>query len=200
MNDVKRREYHRLDDLLPFQYRKVESEDLELLEKKYLSGTICEVGLSATPSLPQELYPNTGDVEYDTAFKEMFSYLLKYLHTIDMKLDHVTKLLSGGPEESLLFKQPERINISGSGAAFFAEEKFQADDIIELRILLPGWPFVVIPALAKVVRVLPLEDTDKSEIAVHFIAISESSRDELTKYIFRLERGLLRSKAVSKLG
>ena len=162
MDDAKRREYHRLDDLLPFQYRKVDSEDLELLEKKYLSGTICEVGLSATPPIPQELYPNTGEAECDTAFKEMFSYLLKYLHTIDMKLDHVTKLLSGKPEEALLFKQPERINISGSGAAFFAEEDFRPGDIIELRILLPGWPFVVIPALGEVVRVLPLDDNPKT--------------------------------------
>ncbi len=200
MNTTKKREFHRLDDLLPIQYRKAEIEDYELLEKKYLSGTICEVGLSCAPILPNELSLNTGNVEYDTAFREVFSNLLKYLHTIDLKLDHITKLLAGKQDESLLFKQPERVNISGSGAAFVAGGDFQEDDIIEMRILLPGWPFTVVPALGKVVRVSPLEDSDKSEIAVHFVAISESSRDELTKYIFRLERGLLRSKAVSKLG
>lgn len=199
MDDTKRREYHRVDDLLPIQYRKAKVDDYKLLEKKYLSGTLCEIGLSSSPPPFCEMNPNTGDIEVDSAFKEMFSCFMKYLHTIDMKLDHISNLLSGKRDDALLFKRPERVNISGSGAAFVADDEFSENDIIELRILLPGWPFTVIPALGKVVRVDPLEDSSKSEIAVHFVAISESSRDELTKYIFRMERGLLRSKAVSKL-
>ena len=199
MNDTKRREFHRVDDLLPFQYRRIQVEDYDLLQKKYLSGTICEIGLFSGPSAINEQNIDIGESENVQAIKDLLSDVMKYLHTIDMKLDHIMKRLEGEQDETLLFKHAEHINISGSGAAFLADGNLNVDDILEIRILQPGWPFKVIPALGKVVRVMPTEETGKVEIAVHFTAISENSRDQLTKYIFRLERGLLRSKAVGKL-
>ena len=196
MEVKKQRQYHRVDDLLPFLYRRVTAEDYELLTKKYISGTLCEVGVSSLPPQLEQLY---WELEEETSDREHLLSILKYLYTLDMKLNHIINYLSGKQEDNLLFRKPEKINISGSGARFMTDERFEKDELLEIRILLPGWPFTLVPALAEVVHVDPDPDGKRWEIAVRFTAISEGCRDQLTRYIMRMERGLLRAQAERKL-
>jgi c-di-GMP-binding flagellar brake protein YcgR len=121
--------------------------------------------------------------------------LIKYFYLIDQKLNTILDVLACGKENSLFLKAPAKINISGSGVKFITEEKVQEGDYLEIRIALPGWPLSVIPALGQVVHAAPSPEPGKHEIAIHFTAISEHAREDLTRYIIRMERALLRSQS-----
>ncbi len=195
MEDKSKRQYHRVDDLLPFVYRRVTDEDPQLLKKKYVSGTLHVIGV---PTLPPPLEEMLWELEEDSPMRDCMMGIIKYLYSLDLKLEYIINRLEGKGEENLLLRKPEKINISGSGAKFAAREKFEEGDLIEIHLLLPGWPVMVVPALGEVVHVLPTDDPLKWETAVRFSAISEHSRDQLTRYIIRMERGLLRAAAEQK--
>lgn len=195
MDDTNKRHFRRVDDLLPFTYQRVLSEDYELLRKKYISGTLTDPGTCTfSPALNEVM----GSLEEESPYAEIFPAIIQFLNSIDMKLDFIANQLSGKKEEPLIFKKPEKINISGSGARFAAKGYFSKGEILELKILLPGCPMILIPALAEVVRSAPMEEPDRWDTAVRFIAISEDNRDQLTRYIVRMERGILRSLAEKK--
>lgn len=195
MDDTNKRHFRRVDDLLPFTYQRVLSEDYELLRKKYISGTLCDAGAYAFPPSLNDLM---GNLEEESPNAELFTAIIQFLHSIDTKLDFIANQLSGKKEESLLFKKPEKINISGSGARFAAKGYYGKGEILEIKILLPGCPMILIPALGEVVRSTPIEELDRWDTAVRFTAISEDNRDQLTRYIVRMERGILRSMAERK--
>jgi hypothetical protein len=192
MNTSNQRSFKRVDDYLPYTYRRISRDEYEVLEKKYLSGTLCEAGV--TP-LPEPWGDLTGQTELDHPHAELLAGIIKYFHLIDQKLNTILDVLACGKENSLFLKAPAKINISGSGVKFATEEKVQKGDYLEIRIALPGCPLSVIPALGQVVHASPSTGPGRQEVAVHFTAISEQAREDLTRYILRMERALLRSQS-----
>jgi len=192
MDTLKQRSFKRVDDYLPYTYRRISRDEYELLEKKYLSGTLCDVGVTSTPGLWSDL---AGQAELEHLNPETLAGLIKYFHLIDQKLNTILDVLACGKENSLFLKAPAKINISGSGAKFVTEENIQEGDYLEIRIVLPGCPLSVVPALGQVVHAVSSPEPGKHDIAVHFTAISEHAREDLTRYILRMERALLRSQS-----
>jgi len=192
MEKISNRSFKRVDDYLPYTYRPITKEEFDLLEKKYLSGTIWGTGITAAPIFSYDQQPQ---MEPDHITNDLLIGLLKYFQMIDLKLNTILDVLAGKKEDSLFFQPPAKINISGSGVRFLAEKEICQGDYLEIRIALPGWPTVLIPALGQVVHVNASPEPDKQEIAVHFIAISEQTREDLTRYIIKMERALLRSQS-----
>jgi hypothetical protein len=192
METTSPRSFKRVDDYLPYTYRLIFKEEYDLLEKKYLSGTVWGMGI--TPA-PWSWSDQTNQVEVEHLNAETLAGLFKYLYMIDLKLNTILDALAGKKDESLFFRAPAKINISGSGVRFLIEEKVNQGDYLEIRIALPGWPLCVIPALGEVVHVVPSPEPNRHEIAVHFTAISEQAREDLTRYIIKMERALLRSQS-----
>ena len=192
METKSQRKFHRVDDLLPFTYRRITTDDYELLKKKYDSGTLCELGACAPPSSLVEII---SELEQESALREILVTITRYLAAIDMKIDILKNTIVGSEKGSLFTQEPRKINISGSGARFMAEGSFHVNDIVEMKILLPGLPMLVIPALCEVRHVDTTNVSGTVEVAVHYTAISEEHRDQLTKYIIKMERALLRTRA-----
>lgn len=192
MGPINQRQFHRVDDLLPFTCHRIKTNDYELLKKKYESGTLCEIGTCAPPPSLGEMI---SELEEESALNEVLVTITKYLATIDMKIDILKNSIVGKEEKTIFTQEPRKINISGSGAKFTVAEHLQIDDILELKILLPGLPMLVIPALCKVKHINKTDVAGEFEIAVHFSAISEDHRDLLTRYIVKMERALLRARA-----
>ncbi len=88
-----------------------------------------------------------------------------------------------------------RVNLSESGMLFTIDERVEAGDIIEIKMILPEYPPVGILTYGKVVRVNNRGD-NTYDIAVHFLDTDSDSKvkDGIVKYLLRRQREILAGK------
>lgn len=81
------------------------------------------------------------------------------------------------------------LNLSGGGVGFVAQRKFNLDDLLLLKILLPSQPPIF--ARAKVVRTAQLEkNTTSHSIGAQFTDLDDKGKEQILKYLIntQLER------------
>ncbi|RMG58894.1 MAG: PilZ domain-containing protein [Deltaproteobacteria bacterium] len=168
---MNRREFSRVDARLPIEVRVVPDEEKEKIGSRVFGFTYMEE--------PEPL----GEME-DSVIGEWLRY-------INRKLDTILNLLTVRNED--LNNIPFRdVNIGGGGLRFTSEEAYQEGQILELKMIIPLIPPLVLYVYGEVVRSEVKEG--KRETAVKFIAMDEVVREEIIRYVFRKQREILREK------
>jgi c-di-GMP-binding flagellar brake protein YcgR len=94
-------------------------------------------------------------------------------------------------KEGLSKPEKKFVNISASGIRFTVDTAVKKGDIMDIKLLLPTYPPVAVFAYGEVIRAVPLED-GKYEIALDYINMSESVKNEIIQYAFAQQRETIR--------
>ncbi|TAJ29479.1 MAG: PilZ domain-containing protein [Nitrospirae bacterium] len=81
---------------------------------------------------------------------------------------------------------PMSLNLSGGGVGFVAERKFNLDDMLLLKILLPSQPPIF--ARAKIVRTAQLgKNTASYSIGAQFTGLDGKDKEQILKYLINVQ-------------
>jgi hypothetical protein len=182
-----RREYFRIKDRLAIEVRLISDEEFLQLENTIRYN-------------PTQIIDKSYDMHF---LKECISnnekengQILSYLMMIDKKLDMLIDFLYKPKKDELFHSSFAEVEISGNGIKFYSDLEINGGDYIEIRIVIPRFPYPKITALA---QVLKGEECFVNEIkyrdaTARFVVINEEDRDLLINYIFVKDREHLRLK------
>lgn len=188
MKQLEKREYKRIDDYLSFTFRVISRQEFDTVKDKYVAGTVGEEGMP--PMQERDLTPD--ELAVWRVLEPVMRSLNQRLSVLNSKLDVVISLLRGEKPRALILQKPRKINISGSGCKFETQKPPPQGSHVEMRIQLPTGGGTIVPALGRVVHVMPAEN-DRFFMAVRYEAISYEHREQMVQYILKTERALLRA-------
>jgi hypothetical protein len=159
----------RIDDSLPVIIRKV--EDLEKVP-------VLESSQEDLEELSRLAPEETG----------INPHLWKMLVLLNKKMDWVLENLP----VDLLQVKAQPINLSATGMRLPVNKKYNLEEAVRIKIILPTLPVNEIVLEAKVVRVTPLEN-GWYELALEFQELEDEVREELIQYSLKQQRKILLS-------
>jgi hypothetical protein len=172
--DDQGREYSRVDAYIPFRYRIVTDE-----EKDHIQARI-----SGYASV-QELRPiqEVGDHDY---------IIGEWLKILNLKIDTVIRLITLQREG--FFGLPYKaVNISGGGMSFLLPQAIDLGAILEIKLMLTRNQPVAMCIYGEVTKSISRDDNHYL-IAVRYIYMDASIRDEIVRFVFEREREIIREK------
>jgi hypothetical protein len=115
---------------------------------------------------------------------------------IDKKLDMLVDFLYKPKKDELFHTSYTEVEVSGNGVKFITDLVINGGDYIEIKVVIPRFPYPKITALAQVLRGEEcfVKETKYCEVIARFIVINEEDRDLLINYIFVKDRERLRLK------
>lgn len=183
--DDERREYFRIRDRLPVEFRQISREEFLTLQDK--------IRYNSTQVVDRihELY--FLDVRDPRSENEQ---LHGYMQMINRKLDMIIEILGKSGSVERYNTVNTDVNISGAGIQFLCSAPLTEGDFIELKIIIPVFPYPKITCLCQVLRVEQVSEGGRQEkmAAFKFMVINEKDQDILINYIFLKEREYLRQK------
>ncbi|MCX7913859.1 MAG: PilZ domain-containing protein [Thermodesulfovibrionales bacterium] len=167
-----KREYFRINDSFPLIVKRV-SQDFKCRRSRIFAGYGTKT--------PDDLVPD----------ETINPVLWKMLLDIQTKLTLILERLNPDTE-SLLNVENKDVNISAAGICFETNERFEKDDLLEVKMLLPSHPPIGIITYGKVVRVT---DTGCGQfrVAISFKDIEDEIRDEIIQYTLNRQRDMIRN-------
>jgi hypothetical protein len=170
-----RREYFRVEDVLPIIARKVE-ENVGYVRSKVFSGFFSGFGVSSL----------CEDVSDDLVSPRLWKLLVDMNTKLELILD---KLYLDG--EGLSKAESKHISLSASGIRFPVREKFEEGDLLEIKMLIPLHPPAWIMVYGKVVRTCEITHGEW-ETAIDFDEIDDEVRDLINHYTLKRQREMIR--------
>ena len=189
-----RSQYLRIDAFIAFKYKKINENEFQIKRKQYVQTMTTD---GETSLLASSRYIS-DELEIQQAIPPE---IINEIHSIHRKLDFILKLISKPGNDNIFNREPEEINISGSGLKIKSEDNIQPGDYLDIKLVLPIASGVIIELIGEVVHVEKLsEKKDASqpamnEIAVKFAAINEDDREFIIRYVFKRQRELLRAES-----
>ncbi|MFB3925289.1 MAG: PilZ domain-containing protein [Syntrophales bacterium] len=168
---VSAREFSRVDACIPFDYRPVLKEKQEAVKSRVSR----EVSFIQSPPLPE--------LENEP--------LAAWLKTLNSKLDSIISLLTYH-REGFLSLPMRNVNISGGGMSFSTGEKHRPGDILEIKMMLHLLQPVALYLYGEVVYCDEREG--RYLTGIKFIEMDEEVTNEIVKFVFEVQRGILREK------
>lgn len=156
--------------------------------------TFCDGALKAGP-LPRDLDNLKAVATGADQAPPWVNRLAAYLVRIDEKLDRILdRLEENRPKASRRTTAAAR-EVSGSGMQLVLSERIDNGQHLIISLNLPGFPLNNIQAYGKVVRVSPRRGKDKGmfDVAVKFLYINETDREQLIAYSFCEQRKAIRA-------
>jgi c-di-GMP-binding flagellar brake protein YcgR len=185
MTETDRREYFRIRDKLPVEYRRINAEEFSRLADtiRYSSTKVCDES-QETHFLKEKMSRRASEKD------ELF----QYLQILEKKMDRIIDLLTRSSQDSSFQSVYVDVNISGAGIRFISDLPFKEKEYLELRFVLPVFSYPKITTLCEVIRSVPVSDGKGQgyDLAANFSVINEEDRDLLINYIFVKEREQLR--------
>ena len=172
---VEKREYFRVDDMLPIIFRKLQGE-APPARSRLLPGFSQEYAIPASYEEPPD-----GAVS---------PQLWEMLVEINAKLGLILNKLSLD-SEGLTKAEPRQVSLSSSGVKFTTGEMFGLDDLMEVKILLPLNPPVWIAVYGKVVRVEVIGN-EQYDVALRFSDLDDEVCEAINQYTLKRQRELIR--------
>ncbi len=166
-----KREYFRIDDVIPLQCCKVPG-GLPRRRARIVAGY--GTGMAEGQGIPDE-------IEDPALWKTLAEINAK----LSLILQHL-QLEQGGYTAA----EDQSVNLSASGMRFTMKEPAMPGDTGELKFLLPSTPPVGIHAYGDIVRVREAGDNE-FEVSVRFAGMDEEVRDEIIQYALKRQRDLL---------
>jgi hypothetical protein len=166
-----KRDFFRVDDVIPCLYRKV-SPDTRILESRVYIVSGNEVPNLEVPD--ETVSPRLWNLLVDMNTK--LGIILERLHL---------------ESEGMASAEKSAVNISASGIRFPSNEKFDLGDMVEVKMLLPMSPAVGVLAHGQVVRVEKM-DSGATEIGLRFVDLVEEVRESIIQYTLKRQRDIVR--------
>jgi hypothetical protein len=165
-----RREFCRVDVYIPMEYRLVDPEERSLVKSR-ISGEVLLPDFTMMPPLQDQQ--------------------MEYLNQFNHKLDTIIRMLALQFEgfHALPFKF---ISLSGSGMKFSSQSPFSHGDLLEFKMILTLYQPIAFYLYGEVIRVE--KQTSGYFINIQFTAINDMIRDKIIKFVFEMEREMLREK------
>lgn len=170
-NSDEKRNFIRVETFLNLTVRQISDEEGTCLKARY-----------AIDMIPFAM-PHPHEVA-DKAINEWFLYL-------NAKLDVILSLLKH-QQADISCELPRKVNISEGGMNFFHDVAFPNDSILEIKVMLPMFPPVFIIVYGKVVSCR--KDNNGYQVGVSFLEMEEDIRDEIFRFVFKIQRDMLREK------
>jgi hypothetical protein len=172
-SSIERREYFRVNDVLPLITRKI--ENMAGKKSRALSGYFAGLGV-------------TNCVE-DVGDGTVSPKLWKMLCDINSKLDLILDRLFGNIQETEGVETKE-ISLSASGMSFRTQNQFDVGDLVEVKMFLPLHPPVWIIVYGNIVRFDKI-DNEEHEVGIRFLEMEDEIRDILSFYTIKRQRELI---------
>jgi c-di-GMP-binding flagellar brake protein YcgR len=186
MKQSERREYFRVKDRLPIEFRSLSHDEYLKLE------SLIRYNPTQIVDKVNEMYFLKKIVSKSDSEKDQ---VYAYLQVIDKKLDIIIDHLCKSKEDDLYVSRFAEVDISGAGIRFISDVPLDKDAYVELKVILPLFPYPKISSLCSIVRMkeFVVEEMKQWQMALKFALINEEDRDILINYIFMKERERLRS-------
>ena len=121
------------------------------------------------------------------------SVLVPWLKKIDWVLESILQRLVRMSKEGIALPKRTDVNISGGGISFTTPRRFQEQDQLDLRVILP--PFSPIQARVEITRVIAMESgTDGWYTATRFMQITQDDHECLIRHILHTQAERLRAR------
>ncbi len=183
-----KRSYFRIDDVIPLVAVPVEIEDVkceELVSKITSSKAFSLAGAGESPA------NDANETAMTTHFeKSGTDKLNEEIADIKAKLDYIINHFIV-EKEGLANPEKKVVNISASGIRFVVNHPVEVNDVMELKLMLPTYPPVAVFVHGEVKRVIPL-DGNKYDIAIEYLNVSDSVRNEIIQYTLSHQRESIR--------
>ena len=167
-----RREWIRIDDCVLMEYR--------LLTE---TGIVVPVETnSATPeTISATVTKPTADLLARTGESLTGSPLLPWILKVDYLLEVILNSLAISQPSSVIMARPTDVNLSGGGVGFVSPREFSVGDQLAIKLILP--PFILIQAMAKVIRSVSQADGQRFAIATEFVDLKVDDQEHLIRHI-----------------
>jgi c-di-GMP-binding flagellar brake protein YcgR len=169
---VNSRSYFRVEDVVPLLARKVEAGERLCVSRSFPYNDLVLPGPAAAPG---------------TDVNPQVWHMLANIHTmLGMILERLDL-----ESEGLLRAEKKQVNMSATGMRFRTRERFEAGDILEVKMLLPARPPLGVIVYGDVIRA---DDAGNGEIevALHFSEMSDELRNEIVQYSLMRQREIIR--------
>jgi len=179
-NSADRRDYFRLNENLLMNYRRLDKDSSDDFHQSIDDLSMLKEFSSMTQQFRVSLSRiNQRLPEVTSCFK-----------LLDAKLNLMAEKLYSQQENAELSRQSA--NISAGGMSFFAHEKLEIDEKIEIKMIL-STDLMSLEVLAKVVDCVQIENQQSNfQVSVKFIDMSEPTQDLIVKHIMQAQSFLLR--------
>jgi c-di-GMP-binding flagellar brake protein YcgR len=182
-----RRRFFRIDDEVNLTYRKVEEQEVSdpsYVSDDFLSNSVLAAGMDALNQEAQLILRRLEKANSDVA---------DYLKLMDDKIDLIARsvLLQ---ENDFSVDNTREVNISATGLAFVCQEALNADDFLEIKMLLPSNMAIVVTYGKVVYR--KKNHSDNSEypyvVGLDYVNMKEQDRELLIKHVVKRQMQQIR--------
>jgi hypothetical protein len=171
MRESERRRYFRVDDVLPIILRRV-GKDWADVKGKTIPGLLSGVG-----------YPNSPDAVPDESINpHLWRMLVDISHKLSLMLDNMYLTSQG-----LTCAQNRKVSLSASGIRTTTEDRFDAGDYVEIKMLLTANTSFWVVLYGKVARVQPVDESGW-EVAIDFLEMGDEVMNLLNLYTLSRQR------------
>lgn len=192
LKHVPTRTHLRIDAYIIIEHKTI-TDDLYLQRRrKYIQNM--------TPDREGYLFtPTRGLTEEGELQATIPPELISEIVNIHRKLDLIIKLVGKSGRETVFNKEPQEVNISGSGLRFNSSTEYTPGAYLDMKLVLPVSSGILIELIGQVVRVVNRGIQERAaqepayETAVKFTTINEDDRECIIRYVFKRQRELLRS-------
>ena len=184
IKNEERREWLRIEDRLLLEYRRFD-EPAEAMNAHLPPATEDTIATAVSkPTL--DLLVRAGETFAG-------SPLLPWVSKIDWMLETILKSLVKSHPGSVAIARLTDVDISAGGLGFDTPRQFQADDLLELKVILP--PFSMIEATVRSIRVTPAEKgTTGFHVATQFVELGGDDQELIIRHILSVQAERLRAR------
>jgi hypothetical protein len=183
-----RREWIRIDDRVLMEYRLLTESGTVVPAEA--SGTTPEIISAAVTKPTADLLARTGE-------SLLGSPVLPWIMKVDYLLEVILNSLAISQPSTVTMARPTDVNLSGGGVGFVSPREFAAGDQLAIKLILP--PFILIQALAKVIRSTSQADGQGFAIATEFVDLKADDQEHLIRHILQTQAERLRARRISIL-
>ena len=169
---VNSRSYFRVEDVVPLLARKVEDSERLCVARSFPCYDLALPGSATAPG------PDVNPQVW-----QMLANIHTMLGMILERLDLET--------EGFQRAEKKQVNMSATGMRFRTRDRFEAGDLLEVKMLLPARPALGVIVYGEVIRA---DDAGygEFEVALHFTEMSDELRNEIVQYSLMRQREILR--------
>lgn len=182
MDDGNRRRDFRVDDLLPMQDKSMDDATFEF-EKQH-------IGIRSRQS---RLLRNMVGNDIFSSFVSTHSDgsdTARALEALDAKLNYLIGInMLNDANRNDLDERP--VNISATGMSFATSQAYKLGDHLEVTLMLPALPPVVMELLGTVRRIEPAP-RGQIYLGVNFVFRCDDEQEQIACYVFRRHREMIR--------
>ena len=184
LNNEERREWLRIEDRLLLEYRRID-ETADAMNS-YLPPVTEDTIATAVSKPTIDLLVRGGETFAG-------SPLLPWVSKIDWMLETILKSLVKSHPGSVAIARLSDVDISAGGLGFNTPRRFEADDVLVIKCILP--PFSMIETSARIIRVTSLNtDPAQFHVATQFIELGADEQELIIRHILQVQAERLRAR------